>query len=99
MIEIKNAFGYVVRRSKNLRGILTHLRENPRVDRVSIETGSAGVLGQVDTSAKLTITWANGHYVKTRFASVTVCYHWVLNRRALKGTELYVDGKKEVIGG
>lgn len=82
MVEIiKDA--KVIRRSRNLRGLLDYPRHFSRyVRRVSIEPHSNG--------GRLSVFYADGAFASADFASFSVLQGWLRSRRSWHGAELFV---------
>ncbi len=83
MVEIANAQGQVIRRSRNLRGIFAHAR------RTWIEKASASPMqaGQ----GLLQVTFGDGCTCRTEFASYQVLCDWLRNRRSWAGVRKIGD--------
>lgn len=85
-VVIYSREGRVVRRSRNLRGLLEHVRLHA-VDRVGLsrnrERNAFGGMGGV-----LRVHFANGDHCTTDFASYDVMREWVTKRRNLRGVSV-----------
>ena len=77
MIEIRNASGEVIRRSRNLRGIQVHARRTWIAEAVA----SPGEDGR----GILQVTFGDGATCRTEFASYTVLCIWLRSRRSWAG--------------
>lgn len=83
MIEIVNKNGKVIRRSRNLRGVLEYPRHFSRyVQRVSIEPHSNG--------GRLSVFYADGAFASADLADFAVLQDWLRSRRSWYGAELFV---------
>lgn len=85
MIEIKDRAGQVVKRSKNLRGILDYSSRCTfvRVLRViaSRKPNGAGLLR---------VEWSNDVFVEADFACYRVLCHWINARRVFAGATVSI---------
>lgn len=86
-IQIMDQSGKVVRRSRNLRGIVEHLR-NRLIRSVTIRQLNTGV---VRDDGELCIIWEDGTRVVTTFASFSVLCDWVCARTWMEGVQATVN--------
>ena len=84
MIEIYNQHGKVVRRSRNLRGILDH----GRAAGIQSATGELLPHGR----GRLRVRFGDGSTAEAQFASFTVLEHWLHSRRSWSGCRRISDG-------
>jgi len=77
MVEICNSQGQVIRRSRNLRGILDHAR------RTWIEEASAAPAQE--GKGILSVTFGDRSTCTTEFASYEVLCWWLRSRRSWSG--------------
>ena len=77
MIEILNASGEVIRRSRNLRGIQIHARRTWIAEAVASSAQ--------DGRGLLQVTFGDGATCRTEFASYTVLCIWLHSRRSWTG--------------
>lgn len=84
MVIIRDTDGYIVSRSKNLRGIREYLRRHA-VERVDIWPHDSG-------TAQIGVTWANGASVITDFQSFAVCKQWCASRRRFPAAVIHIKG-------
>lgn len=76
--------GELIRKSKNLRGML----EYARISKVSrVELSPAGKL-----NGRLRVVYANGATSSAHFASYHIMVDWVRNRRSWRGAEFFYYG-------
>ena len=78
MVEICNAQGQVIHRSKNLRGILDHAR------RTWVQQAVAAPAP--DGKGILHVTFGDGSTCQTAFADFTVLCWWLGSRRSWAGS-------------
>lgn len=77
MVEIYDSHGQVIRRSRNLRGILDHAR------RTWIEEASASPAQE--GKGILSVSFGDGSTCRTEFASYEVLCWWLRSRRSWAG--------------
>ena len=87
MVEIRNKQGQVIRRSRNLRGILDHAR------RVGLDEACA--YPRERGRGLLCVAFADGSTCQTEFADYTVLCWWLQARRSWAGVRR-IDGGDRV---
>jgi len=81
MIEILDKTGRVIRRSKNLRGILDHARREYVVE-ARVEHDPADLPLQRRDGYRVTFVYGNGDSAVAHFADWRVFIQWIHNRRS-----------------
>ena len=86
MHVIRNREGDIIRRSRNLRGFVTHLGKT----RSPVKMLDIGRLAE--GGGRLCVLWENGDSYETNFASIDVLTDWVFHRRNLRGSPYSLNG-------
>jgi len=86
MVTIQNPTGQTIRTSRNLRGLLEHMRRELVLE-VHIRPLAIG-------GGRLSVIFVNGDSCATEFADYAVLRHWVARRKWFQGVPLYVQGQR-----
>lgn len=87
-VEIRDALGRVIRTSKNLRGILRYPGSRSLVYIKEVRVTPLERL-----KGRLEVTWSDGAYAVTEFASHSVLCDWLRSRRSWYGAEVLHNGR------
>lgn len=86
MITIENRQGETVARSRNLRGIITHLGKHG--------ASEVHIWRELNGNGRYQIVFGNGDTTRGEFQSFTVLCGWVMGRTNMQGADLYVNGQR-----
>lgn len=86
MIAIENRQGTIVRRSRNLRGIITHLGQHG--------ASEVHIWRELNGNGRYQFHFGNGDTVRGEFQSFAVLCGWVMSRRNMQGAALYINGQR-----
>lgn len=86
MIAIENRQGAIVRRSRNLRGIIAHLGQHG--------ANEVHIWRELNGNGRYQFHFGNGDTTRGEFADFAVLCGWVMSRRNMRGADLYINGQR-----